>query len=570
MLFPTIGADAPWSIIFTQGSIYGFVLFQAANMIGDGADLLLLIHSYAPYVGSLVIPILGAVPDGMMVLCSGCGANPQKELHTGIGALAGSTIMLITWPWFLAVCSGRVNIEKGVCTYKRPENAEGNWAKLSPGNALLGTGVALGAGVKKNAMIMLGTATTFLLIQGPALQFDNKSIAVESRSEEQTEAHMEHAWAILGLFMCCAWFLAYLETSLKDHASDDVLQGVLVNKTVDAIKGGIVTIRGLMSSIDKNTWAALYKTSCGELDEALVGRKAGAELGHLRNALAYFFSYYDASGDGTISYDEFRMLITDLNENLDEETQRKIFSETDKDHNDNLDFKEFLDLIIKFSNKPIKTNKMKAATLPKKPRHPTTMLPPSSPESNSDDAKDQEQEADAEEMPEDLADLSPQEQQRRLTTRAFTKLFVGTVLVLIFTDPMCDLLTVMADKLGISSFYVSFVLAPLAANASELLASLKLASKKTKASIDMALCTLEGAAIMNNTFCLGIFMVLIICHDLMWKFTAETLTILFVELMVFLSVYLCKKQTLLTATFVILLYPLSLGFTVLLEWAGLD
>lgn len=173
-------------------------------------------------------------------------------------------------------------------------------------------------------------------------------------------------------------------------------------------------------------------------------------------------------------------------------------------------------------------------------------------------------------MPEDLADLSPEEQQHRLTVRSFTKLFVGTVLVLTFTDPMCDLLTVMADKLDISSFYVSFVLAPLAANASELLASLKLASKKTKASIDMALCTLEGAAIMNNTFCLGIFMVLIVGHDLMWKFTAETLTILFVEIMVAASVYLCKKQNLLTATFVILLYPLSLGFTVLLEWAGLD
>lgn len=51
---------------------YGFLLFKAAVLIGDGSEKLLLI--YGPgIVGGLVIPILGAVPDGAIVLVSGLG-----------------------------------------------------------------------------------------------------------------------------------------------------------------------------------------------------------------------------------------------------------------------------------------------------------------------------------------------------------------------------------------------------------------------------------------------------------------------------------------------------------------
>ena len=57
--------------------------------------MLLLIPRFAPIVGSVVLPVLGAVPDGAIVLFSGLGdiATAQKQLSVGVGALAGSTIM---------------------------------------------------------------------------------------------------------------------------------------------------------------------------------------------------------------------------------------------------------------------------------------------------------------------------------------------------------------------------------------------------------------------------------------------------------------------------------------------
>ena len=83
--------------------------------------------------------------------------------------------------------------------------------------------------------------------------------------------------------------------------------------------------------------------------------------------------------------------------------------------------------------------------------------------------------------------------------------------------------------MDISPFYISFVLAPLASNASELLAAYKFAAKKTRATVTVSLSQLEGAAIMNNTFCLGIFLFLIwsgggtFKQPLIWAYTAETI-----------------------------------------------
>merc|ERR1719414_2194988 len=98
--------------------VYAVVLYQASNLISSGSELLQLVPAVAGIVGSIVLPILGAVPDGMMVLFSGVGPNAQETVSVGVGALAGSTVMLLTFPWFVCVHFGRVPInEKGEADY---------------------------------------------------------------------------------------------------------------------------------------------------------------------------------------------------------------------------------------------------------------------------------------------------------------------------------------------------------------------------------------------------------------------------------------------------------------------
>merc|ERR1719162_409530 len=149
------------------------------------------------------------------------------------------------------------------------------------------------------------------------------------------------------------------------------------------------------------------------------------------------------------------------------------------------------------------------------------------------------------------------------------QMMTGTFLVLIFSDPMVDVLAQIGKMTGVPPFYVSFILAPLASNASELVAAMKLASRKTQGSMTQSLQCLEGAACMNNSFCLAIFF-FIFYQGLAWKFTAETASIFLVQFLVFLIVIRSNVQTMQTGVLIFLMYPLSLVFVASIEALGFD
>lgn len=88
-------------------------------------------------------------------------------------------------------------------------------------------------------------------------------------------------------------------------------------------------------------------------------------------------------------------------------------------------------------------------------------------------------ESEEEEMPEDLQDLPVHVQQRKIKMRAGWMMTVGTLLVLFFSDPMVNVLSELGARIHVPPFFVAFVLAPVASNASELIASYNYASKKT-------------------------------------------------------------------------------------------
>merc|ERR1719409_305378 len=124
------------------------------------------------------------------------------------------------------------------------------------------------------------------------------------------------------------------------------------------------------------------------------------------------------------------------------------------------------------------------------------------------------------------------------------KTSAGTILVLSFSDPAVDLLAELGDRMNISPFYVAFVLAPLASNAGELVAAMNMASRRTMKHQQVALSVLEGAACMNNTYCLGTLLALVWLRQLPWTFTAETISIIIIEIAMAIIVYVRKVQTL--------------------------
>lgn len=90
-----------------------------------------------------------------------------------------------------------------------------------------------------------------------------------------------------------------------------------------------------------------------------------------------------------------------------------------------------------------------------------------SPKNDDDDEEDEEHE-----MPEEFLELDPSVRVTRIINRSLQMMFFGTLVVLIFSDPMVDVLGRFGELTHIESFFVSFIMAPLASNAPEILASI--------------------------------------------------------------------------------------------------
>lgn len=126
------------------------------------------------------------------------------------------------------------------------------------------------------------------------------------------------------------------------------------------------------------------------------------------------------------------------------------------------------------------------------------------------------------------------------------------------------MLSAFAGRIGVNVFYVSFIVTPLISNASELISSVIFASRKSSKSITLTFSQLLGAATMNNTFCLAIFLALVYFKNLTWEFSAEVTTILIVEAaMCFIAIFPVTPMW--RGYIAMSLFPLSIVLVYLLE-----
>lgn len=556
MAIPTIypadvGASGLAWLLFS----YGYILCYASNLISEGSDLLLLIPSLAGLVGGVVLPFLGAIPDGTIMLFSGLGdiEKAQETLSVGVGALAGSTIMLLTVPWALSVYRGRVDFDEAnnmePC-YKQPKLTKSSFSE---------TGVALSTEVHHGAKMMMLTTLPYFLIQIPAFFLSG---------DRETVSAGEKKWAMAGFVVCVSFFILYLYTQVKmSNDTTHKLRRMAVIK--ETLKKGSCSLSGALRAevmnLDKKEHKRRASMESTTESSPLNGGGAGsnqpsAEIAELlKGILGDAFRAYDIDGNGNLSKKEFNIFLSDFHESINKTTVDKVFLEFDSDNSGSIEYDEFIAacyIIIK-SKETGKVEKKRSTKRATQIVSENILL--------DDDGEEEEEE----EVPEDLTSLSPEEQQRAIMRRAFSMLVIGTAIVLLFSDPMVEVLSEIAARAHIPPFYVSFILAPVAANASEVIASQYYASKKTRKTITVALTALEGAASMNNTFCLSIFMGLIYFRGLAWQFSAETLAIVLVQLVMCVFAHRSKMSTT-TGLIVFSFFPLSVMLVATLEYFGLD
>ena len=221
--------------------VYGYILFVASNMISEGSELLLL-TPLKGVVGSVVLPVLGAVPDGAIILFS-----KSDQLAVGVGALAGSTIMLLTIPWFLALLAGRVNLgpaendtstgpavnlaavtltsSKLVPKYsgRAAERLDSN---LSVVDTLFKTGVSVEPSIRRAGHTMMITSLGYLVIQIPAIAMGCATSKNCGCDDDDTHCHNNKVddirpFAIAGCIIAAVFFIGYLIDQFRQSAKDD-------------------------------------------------------------------------------------------------------------------------------------------------------------------------------------------------------------------------------------------------------------------------------------------------------------------------------------------------------------
>jgi len=507
------GKFSAWLQLLFVTVCYVVILVYGSMKIADGGELLLLVPSLSGIVGGIILPILGAVPDGAMILFSGLGENAEKEVSVGVGALAGSTVMLLTIPSFLAILGGSKPDKENPTSFIR------KCVKPLPY-------------VGKSSYTILITAVFYLTLQICCFIFKTEIPGQVPKSERYI--------AIIHGILCFVGFIVYLYYQYRSSLNKEETKEKADALAVEQIRADNISFKtaifqlGLQNETNVSDVPLLQNDDLQSLEngETLIPNNANNK--RIRKILKYFFRMFDTDNSKSLDLNEITLVLQHLHENIPKAQIVELFNQADLDHNGSINFDEFCDMILKYVREHPEQNEKIVET----------------PE--NDDEED-------EEIPPDLADLPPEIQQKKIKQRSFGQLGLGLLLVFIFSDPACSCFNEIGKRSGIPAFFVSFVLAPFVSNGSELLSAYVFAAKKTSETISVSLSTLIGAAAMNNTFCLGILLVCIAAKNLPWDYLAQVCGILFVEVGCILLVMLLKKVTILHAIGNIALYPIAIA-----------
>jgi len=523
--------------------VYGYALLKAAGFISDGSELLLEILSPG-LVGGLLLPILGAVPDAAVIIASGLGASKedaQEQVSVGMGTLAGSTVMLLTIAWGGSLIVGRCDLSsRGTAINKTLT------PKASIIEAANETGVTTDTDTKTNAMVMMASCVTFLVIQIPAWMGmqANKKIDLAAA-----------AVALGGLALYCGYQVLFPELQRRKIAAAQAKaarkRGAMFAEHLGNTMGGIlvdgeVNVPALNKMFEQFDADGNNEVDVQELKLALVAMSVTMQDTQITDGdVDVWLKEFDKDGDGLISRAEFCSGMTHW-----------VLEQAKNISAKNISRRPSFEGSLRGGGRP----ELSAA------RGPTHAgLEPllgSTPEQEAGEGQGEEDESDVEE--ED--DEEPMTKSQ-IIKKAMLFLAIGMAMVTLFADPMVGAVSSLSKALGLPSpFFASFVLTPFASNASELVSSLYFASKKRKKNISLTYSQVYGAVTMNNTMCLGLFMVVMRAQGLEWTFSSETLTILLVTLLVgYLG---ASRETFKSrlAVPVLALYPLSIALVCFLDF----
>uniref|UniRef100_A0A0D3F327 EF-hand domain-containing protein n=1 Tax=Oryza barthii TaxID=65489 RepID=A0A0D3F327_9ORYZ len=485
---------------------YGFLMFKSATYLSSGSEMLLQILGPG-IVGGLFLPILGALPDALLILVSGLSGTKevaQSQVLIGMGLLAGSTVMLLTLLWGSCVVVGKCDLS---------ENSTAIDSRDTKGFSLLGSGVSTDKQTSYAARIMAISVLPFIIVQIPKI----------------FKLHSGHQITVLiGLIVAALLLLSY--------CLYQVFQPWIQRRRLEYTRLKHV-MSGLLRHAQKHS----------------IGRLLDDEGRPNVSVIEKLFHRIDQDNDGKLERGELQAFIVGINfEDIDWNSNLaadQVMADFDTSRNHFIEKGEFVNGMLRWLDEAKRTvtsgayskkflNDFHARTRDEQ----TGLL----------DKDEEEGEADG--------------NPTWTCIKAILLLLLGTAMAAASADPLVDAVHNFSNATHIPSFFISFIVMPLATNSSEAVSAIIFASRKKKRTLSLTFSEVYGGVTMNNTLCLAVFLALVYVRGLTWDFSSEVLIILLVCIIMGLFTSFRTDFPLWTCFVAFLLYPLSLIMVYILDY----
>jgi len=399
--------------------IYGFLMFKAATFLSSGSELLLEILGPG-IVGGLFLPILGALPDALLILVSGLSGSKetaQSQVLIGMGLLAGSTVFLLTLLWGTCVVVAKTDLS---------ENSTSIDSQDTKGFNLTKSGVSTDKQTSDAAKIMAISILPFILIQLPKVfKFDSAQRVV----------------ILICLIISVLLVLVY--------AFYQIFQPWVQKRRLEYVRLKLV-VSGILHHFESKLVTKLTKED-GTPDEPAISK---------------LFDAIDSDKDKHISRDELHAFLVGVQfEEMGWEKQgavNQVMEDFDTSDNNLIEEKEFIAGISKWLKEARRTVSISGSN-------------------SSNFLSDFHQRTRDEHNT--LIDHEDGEEEivinkKWITIKAVLFLIIGAVMAAAFADPLVDTVHNFSQATSIPSFFISFIAMPLATNSSEAVSAIIFASRK--------------------------------------------------------------------------------------------
>ncbi|RID56702.1 hypothetical protein BRARA_F00130 [Brassica rapa] len=277
--------------------VYGFLMFTAATYLSAGSELLLEILGPG-IVGGLFLPMLGALPDAMLIMVSGLSgdaATAQTQVSVGMGLLAGSTVMLLTVIWGTCTVVGKCDLRDNIAVNNQD----------TKGFHLKDSGVTVDVWTSYAARIMAISVIPFIIVQLPQM--------LDSTSGRHLAVLVALILSVVMLISYCVYqvFQPWIQRRRLAFAKHKhVISGILKHLKQHAL-GRLLDDEG---QPDEHVIRKLFET----IDANKDGHLSAAEL----KALIIGISFEDIDFDKD---DAVGKVLQDFDKTLDEQVDQEEF-----------------------------------------------------------------------------------------------------------------------------------------------------------------------------------------------------------------------------------------------------